>query len=143
MVRGYVATAAAFGLLVEACRRGGDTGRVSLWWLSSSYLLLSLAEVRLSPLGLALITQLAPPRLASRAVGLWFLVIALSNGLTGALGLLWGRWPNHRYFGLLALLSLGAGAILLMRLSSLSALLRRIAASSVPLKPTQMSGGLS
>lgn len=112
---GYVATAAAFILMTTAGLRGGDTGRVSGCWLAGCYLLLSLGEVLLAPLGVSLLTQLAPKARATQAVGLWFAGCAVGNGLAGVLGLYWDRWPHHRYFGLLALLSLGAAAMLLPR----------------------------
>jgi POT family proton-dependent oligopeptide transporter len=143
MVWGYVATAGAFALLGTAGLRGGDTGRVSPLWLSGCYLLLSIAEVRLAPLGLALVTRLAPPRIASRAHGLFFATVALGSGLAGALGLLWESWPHHRYFALLAFVSLGAAVVLLARLRALNAVLRRAAWSSASPNSNHPSGGLS
>ena len=115
MLWGYVATAAAFLLMSMAGLRGGDTGRVSGGWLAGCYLLLSLAEVLLAPLGVSLLTRLAPKEKATQAVGLGFAGCAVGNSLAGVLGLCWDRWPHHRYFGLLSLLSLGAAAILLPR----------------------------
>ena len=115
MLWGYVATSAAFALMAAAGLHGGDLGRVSGAWLVGCYLLLSIAEVLLAPLGVSLITQLAPRPRAAQAVGLWFAGCALGNALAGALGLCWDRWPHHRYFALLALLALGAAAVLLPR----------------------------
>jgi POT family proton-dependent oligopeptide transporter len=123
MVWGYVLTAAAFVVLVEASRHGGDIGRVSPGWLAGCYLLLSAAELFLSPMGLSLVTQLAPPQHSSRMVGLWFASTGVGNALAGVLGLLWDRWPNHRYFALLALLSIGAAMALFSRLSQLEPLI--------------------
>ena len=115
MLWGYVATAAAFVVMATAGLHGGDAGRVSGAWLVGCYVFLSLAEVLLAPLGVSLITQLAPKDRTAQAVGLWFAGSAVGNGLAGALGLCWDRWPHHRYFALLALLSLGAAALLLPR----------------------------
>lgn len=113
MIWGYAATAAAFALLAAAGLCGGDTDRVSPAWLVGCYLLLSVAEVLLAPLGIALLTQLAPVKKITQVVGLWFAATATGNILTGGLGLFWGRWPHHRYFALLALLALGAVGLLL------------------------------
>lgn len=113
MIWGYVVTATAFVLMMTACLHGGDTSRVSPAWLTGCYLLLSVAELLLAPMSLSLITQLAPPGKSARMVGLWLAATALGNALAGTLGLLWGTWPNHRYFALLALASLGASAMLL------------------------------
>ena len=115
VIWGYVVTAAAFAVLAAGGLRGGDLGRVSGAWLLGCYALLSLGEVLLAPLGVALVTRLAPKHKAGQAVGLWFASCALGNGLAGALGLCWDRWPHHRYFAALALLSLGAAAVLLPR----------------------------
>jgi len=115
MLWGYVATSAAFVLMAIAGLHGGDSGRVSGAWLVGCYVLLSLAEVLLAPLGVSLLTRLAPKDKAAQAVGLWFAGCAIGNGLAGALGLCWDRWPHHRYFALLAALSLGAAAVLLPR----------------------------
>lgn len=115
VIWGYVVTAAAFAVMAAGGLLGGDLGRVSGAWLLGCYALLSLGEVFLAPLGVALVTRLAPKHKAGQAVGLWFASCALGNGLAGALGLCWDRWPHHRYFAALALLSLGAAAVLLPR----------------------------
>ncbi len=116
MVWGYVATAGGFVVLVIAGLQGGDAGRVSPAWLTGCYLLLSLAELLLSPLGLSLVTRIAPPHRTAQAVGMWFAAAAVGNTIAGIIGLAWGRWPHHRYFAFLALLSVGAAALLLSRL---------------------------
>jgi POT family proton-dependent oligopeptide transporter len=112
MIWGYVATSAAFALMALAGLSGGDLGRVSSAWLVGCYLLLSLAEVLLAPLGMSLMTKLAPKDKTAQAVGLWFAGSSLGNGLAGALGLLWERWPHHRYFAVPAILSLAAAVVL-------------------------------
>ena len=65
--------------------------------------------------GVSLLTQLAPKHKAAQAVGLWFAGSAIGNGLAGALGLCWDRWPHHRYFAVLAAVSLAAAVPLLSR----------------------------
>lgn len=112
-------TAAAFAFIAAAALRGGDSGRVSPLWLGGCYVLLSIGELLLSPMGLALVTQLAPPRLATRFVGLWFASVAIDHGGAAALGLLWSRWPHHRYFAAVAAVTLLAAAVLLQRLRAL------------------------
>ena len=140
MIWGYVATAGAFALMAMAGLRGGDLGRVSGAWLVGCYLLLSLAEVLLAPLGVSLLTQLAPKPKAAQAVGLWFAGSAIGNGLAGALGLCWDRWPHHRYFAVLAAVSLAAAVPLLSRrrhLDWLTALAAGAASQPVVAEMTQ------
>ena len=115
LIWGYVATAAAFALMTTASLLGGDADRVSSVWLIGCYLLLSIAEILLAPLGMSLVTRLAPRDKAARAVGLWFASSAFGNGLAALLALGWDRWPHHRYFAVLALVSLAAAAALMRR----------------------------
>ena len=138
LIWGYVATAGAFALMTAASLRGGDEGRVSGAWLLGCYVLLSIAEVLLAPLGVSLVTRLAPQHKATQAVGLWFAGSAVGNGLAAFLGLCWDRWPHHRYFAALAVLSLAAAAGLLSRrryLDWLSA--RNTSAASQPVVKTR------
>lgn len=137
MAWGFVATGAAFAVMSLAGLRGSGGGRVSLGWLGGCYVLLTLGELLLSPIGLALVTRLAPPARLSRMVALWFAATAAGNALAGAAGFVWSRWPAHRYFALLALLSLAATAALLLRLAALERLLARSA--SAALKPQRDS----
>jgi POT family proton-dependent oligopeptide transporter len=125
MTSGYVANAGAFFVLAVAGLHGADSGRVSPAWLTGCYFLLSVAEVLLAPLGLALLTQIAPPRKTSLAVGLWFAATAVGNVLSGVVGRqLWDRWPPHRYFTLLALSSILAAVVLLLQRRRLEEALR-------------------
>ena len=140
LIWGYVGTAGAFALMAAASLRGGDAGRVSGTWLLGCYALLSLAEILLAPLGVSLVTRLAPQHKATQAVGLWFAGSAVGNGLAALLGLCWDHWPHHRYFALLAALSLAAAAALLSRrrhLDWLTALNTSAASQPVVEKRTQ------
>ncbi|MFO0577266.1 MAG: hypothetical protein U1A78_24945 [Polyangia bacterium] len=123
MAWGFVATGVAFSVMTLAGLQGGDTARVGLGWLGGCYVLLTLGELLLAPMGLALITRLSPPQKTSRLVALWFAATAAGNELAGLLGFLWTRWPHHHYFGGLALLSLTAAAVILTRLGASEVLL--------------------
>jgi MFS family permease len=136
-----VVTAAAFAVLSAAGLMGADAGRTSPLWLGGSYALLAVAELLLAPLGVALVTTLAPVGRAALAVGLWFAATAAGSLLGGALGLLWGRWPHHRYFALIAALALGAAALLWTRLRALEAVLACRARDGQP--QTLAEGGMS
>lgn len=132
MLWGYLATAVAFAVIGLACLRGGDTDRVAATWLSGCYVFLTLAELLLAPTCISLITQLAPPTRASRLLGLWFASAAVGNWLVGWVGLLWNRWPHHRYFLLLALLSGITAALLTIRLRRMEALVATAGTSQGP-----------
>lgn len=120
LIWGYVATAAAFSVMTIACLCGGDRGRISSAWLVACYALLSIAEVLLAPLGVSLITRLAPPKKEAQAIGLWFAASGVGSAVAAAQGLCWDRWPHHRYFTLLTLLALVATALLVRRARAVS-----------------------
>lgn len=110
---GMLLTGAAYSVMVAASLAGGDTGRVSLLWLLSDYFVISLAEVCISPMGLSMVTKLAPARYAGQLMGVWFLFTAIGNWLAGKVGVFWERWPHHRFFGMLVGSSLLAALVLL------------------------------
>lgn len=63
-----------------------DTGvKVSAMWLVSVYILHTIGELFLSPIGLSMITKLSPPKIVSLMMGLWFGSIALANYMAGIL----------------------------------------------------------
>jgi POT family proton-dependent oligopeptide transporter len=69
--------AAASSLIMSAASFvGGDTGRVSPWWLLTSYFVMSVAELCVAPIGFSLVTKLAPKRLLGVLMGAWFAAIA-------------------------------------------------------------------
>ncbi len=60
-----------------------SSGLVSPWWLIGAYFLISIGELCLSPVGLSIVTQLAPARYVGLMMGLWFFSIAMGNKLAG------------------------------------------------------------
>lgn len=123
MVHGFVLQSAAFALLGFAGLQGGDAGRIGPLWLIVGYVLMTPGEIWLSAFGLSLVTRLAPPRMTARLTGLWLAAVAVGHWLGGALGLLWSRWPHHRYFAVVAVLTLSAAVVLLHRRERLEAII--------------------
>lgn len=78
-----------FYLMVLASNRVislGEAARVSMWWLTGSYLLQTLGELSLSPVGLSSMTKLAPRRFVGQMMGVWFMASALGNLIAGLVG---------------------------------------------------------
>jgi POT family proton-dependent oligopeptide transporter len=78
-----------FYLMVGAANivlAGGEGTRVSMWWLSGSYLLQTIGELSLSPVGLSSMTKLAPRRFVGQMMGVWFMASALGNLIAGLIG---------------------------------------------------------
>jgi len=82
---GLALATVAFWVMTQASRaaEGGDL--VSPFWLVGVYVLLTLGELMLSPIGLSMITKLAPGKLVSVVMGLWMASFAAGNYLAGML----------------------------------------------------------
>jgi POT family proton-dependent oligopeptide transporter len=68
-----------------------DTDRVSPYWLISSYLILTVAELFLSPMGLSFVSKVAPSRFQGLMQGGWLLATAAGNKLLFIGTLLWDK----------------------------------------------------
>ncbi|MFM1768883.1 MAG: hypothetical protein RJA22_1412 [Verrucomicrobiota bacterium] len=75
--------AAGFLVMNWASQRALAAGRVWPTWLITTYLLHTLGELCLSPVGLSAVTKLAPARLVGQMMGIWFLGAALGNLVAG------------------------------------------------------------
>lgn len=90
-------------------------GKTSWLWLLATYTVISVGELCLSPMGLALVSKLSPARVTAIMMGGWFLATAVGNKLAGVIGGLWDRIPTWGIFTInLAGALLAAIAIALM-----------------------------
>ncbi|NIJ69332.1 oligopeptide:H+ symporter [Xanthomonas sp. 60] len=81
---GLVFNGLAFLLLMVALSSMVDgAGKIPFWTLFMVYVIQSVGELCLSPIGLSMTTKLAPARLGGMAMGCWFLSIAIGNNLAG------------------------------------------------------------
>jgi POT family proton-dependent oligopeptide transporter len=82
---GLIFNGLAFLLLMLALSRYVDpvTLKIPFWTLFMVYVIQSVGELCLSPIGLSMTTKLAPARLGGLAMGGWFLSIAIGNNLSG------------------------------------------------------------
>jgi dipeptide/tripeptide permease len=87
--------------------------RVSAWWLFWSYILATLGELCLSPVGLSMVSKLAPAKFATMLMGVWLLTSAFGNFAAGALGEIWGTIPPTEFF-LLSTAVVGGAALVLI-----------------------------
>jgi len=76
-----------------------EASRVSPYWLMSSYLILTVAELFLSPMGLSFVSKVAPPRFQGLMQGGWLLATAVGNKLLFVGSLLWGRIDLYLLWG--------------------------------------------
>jgi POT family proton-dependent oligopeptide transporter len=112
MALGCILLGASFVVMIAGARVVGD-GRGSPFWPLSCTLLLTIGELYLSPIGLSLVTKVAPARMVSMLMGMWFLSSFLGNFLSGAIGVLYTRWSKDGFFLFLTLLGVGVGLAML------------------------------
>jgi proton-dependent oligopeptide transporter, POT family len=93
--------ASSFAVMVVAARISDGGVRVSPLWLLATYVLQTWAELCISPVGLSLVSKLAPPRFASLLMGFWFVSLAFGNLSAGLLAAQAERIARGEVFHLL------------------------------------------
>ncbi|WP_019275564.1 peptide MFS transporter [Vibrio coralliilyticus] len=95
--------------------QGGDTTvKTSMLWLVGAFFFHTLGELCLSPIGLSLVTKLAPLRLASLMMGAWFGCNAIANYVAGYVGSHVGELGAFAIFSGIAVTAIISGIILLL-----------------------------
>jgi POT family proton-dependent oligopeptide transporter len=101
MAIGCVIAASAMLVMILAALASGPGGaRVSSLWVFAYFILLTLGELFVIPVGLTLIESLAPVRFASMAMGAWYIAKFLGSLLAGIMGAYWLVIPASAFFGL-------------------------------------------
>jgi POT family proton-dependent oligopeptide transporter len=116
------ATKIAFGLLISALSalvmvaavyaNNNGSEKASVLWLVSSYGVITVGELLLSPMGLSLVSKLSPVRITSLMMGGWFLSTSIGNKLSGVLATMWDDYDNKTNYFLLNFLLLLFAAIM-------------------------------
>ena len=88
-------------------------GKVGPLWLVAVYIVHTLGELCLSPVGLSMVTKLAPTRVAAMMMGVWYLANAAANKLAGQMESILSDYHIPLYW-FLGASSIGAGIVLLM-----------------------------
>lgn len=92
--------------------------KVSPFWLIIAYLVISLGELMLSPMGLSLVSKVAPIRMRGMMMGGWFVATAIGNKLT-MIGVYWERWLQSSFFVILGTMALIMAFVLIVLLRPL------------------------
>jgi POT family proton-dependent oligopeptide transporter len=99
--------------------------KVSPGWLWGTYFVITAAEVFLSPMGLSLVSKLAPPRLTSLLMGGWFLTMSLGSKVAGLMTSSWDKFPDKRvYFLIWFVGGIVGGVLIFSRIRSLNGIVR-------------------
>ncbi|MBK8466085.1 MAG: peptide MFS transporter [Chloracidobacterium sp.] len=85
--------------------------RVSAFWLIFAYMIVTLGELMLSPMGLSLVSKVAPISKRGLLMGGWFVATAIGNKLT-QIGVFWDIWLQSSFFIVLACMALVMAVVL-------------------------------
>ncbi len=100
-------------MIFATLEQGGDlTVKTSMYWLVGAYFFHTMGELCLSPIGLSMITKLAPLRLASLMMGAWFGFNAIANKVAGMIGSQIGEAGPMAIFGGIAISAVISSLIL-------------------------------
>ena len=91
--------------LVMAGAAGAADGKASALWLLGYFALATIGELYLAPVGLALISKLAPASMASLMMGIWFAATLPGDILAGFLGGFWSGMAKANFFLMIALIA--------------------------------------
>ncbi|MGI5119548.1 peptide MFS transporter [Marinactinospora thermotolerans] len=106
---GVILGGLSFLVLVPAT--AGRTGEweMAAWWLIASFALLGIGDVILQTTGMSATTKLAPAAFAGQTMALWFLSLALANGIQAQVVRFYGEVPDPVYFGVTGAVAVVAG----------------------------------
>ncbi len=98
---------------------GVSDSLVSPYWLISMYFWMTVAELFISPMGLAFVAKVSPPKLRGTMQGGWLAATAVGNMLSGLVGIPYSHLELWQTFGLLVLTSFIAGGLMFFMLKKL------------------------
>lgn len=100
---GMLVMGVAMAIMIPASLLGGnaDNNLMSPMWLVSTYFVVTLAEIMISPLGLSFVTKVAPPKIQGLMMGGWFAATALGSYGSGFLGKFYSDFRHSEYFMIL------------------------------------------
>lgn len=88
MAFGLLFVAIGYLIIAFVVKGLNPTDKISMWWLFVLYIIHSIGELCLSPIGLSVVSKLSPIRLSSLMMGTWFLANAAANKFAGTLSAL-------------------------------------------------------
>ncbi len=123
---GMVITTVSLLIMAFGASLGQDgAAKTSMIWLVIYYLVITIGELCLSPMGLSLVTKLSPKRLVGLMMGGWFLSTAIGNKLSGFIS---GLEPSTQMFVILAVAILGVAGFIFVMLPRLDAAIKKYGA---------------
>jgi POT family proton-dependent oligopeptide transporter len=113
MAIGCFGVALANLIMVGAAWQSAGAPDASWLWLLGYFVVITLGELYLSPIGLSLVSKVAPARMVSMLMGLWLGTSFTGNFLAGWLGSFWSSMEKTMFFVMIAGIAMIAGAVIL------------------------------
>jgi proton-dependent oligopeptide transporter, POT family len=111
MALGCLGCAAANMVMAAAALHAGPD-KASWLWLLAYFVLITLGELYLSPIGLSLVSKVAPVSHVAMMMGVWLATLFAGNFLAGYLGSLWSSMGKPAFFVMIAGIALAAGVVI-------------------------------
>jgi POT family proton-dependent oligopeptide transporter len=111
----FLAGLSALLMVVAASMTNVYVDKTSMAWLFGTYAVFTLGEILVSPIGLSMVSKLAPARVTALMMGGWYLVNAIAGKLAGMMATFWDSFTNkNTYFLILVISAAAAGTVMLM-----------------------------
>ena len=111
MALGCAGCGAAYLIMAGAAFFAG-AGKASWLWLFAFSVVVTTAELYLSPIGLSLVSKVAPVRYLSMMMGVWLATSFIGNIVAGYLGSFWSGMAKANFFLMIAAVAIAAGAVI-------------------------------
>ncbi|GGT35491.1 peptide MFS transporter [Streptomyces purpureus] len=121
-----VLVGASFFVFVVPMGMAGDGTKVSPMWLVSIYMIQTIGELCLSPVGLSVTTKMAPAKYGSQMLGVWFLAVTAGDCTTGLLAIAGVDLNGTSVIAMEALLAVAAGFAIWMYRKKVQALMGEV-----------------
>jgi POT family proton-dependent oligopeptide transporter len=108
MVLGCFGSAAANGIMAAAALYAGPD-KASWLWLAAYFAVITVGELYISPIGLSLVSKIAPASHVAMVMGVWLATIFAGNFLAGYLGSFWSTMHKPAFFVMIAAIAFAAG----------------------------------
>ncbi|MFN7131080.1 MAG: peptide MFS transporter [Myxococcales bacterium] len=113
MALGLILLSFGFVLMMGASKQSEAVGKAGIYWIVGAYFFHTVGELCLSPVGLSMVTKLAPAKFASLLMGVWFLSSSVANYLAGFIGGFSKELGEFQLFGAIVVATAVAGVVLL------------------------------
>ncbi len=108
MALGCFGSAAANGIMAAAALYAGPD-KASWLWLAAYFAVITVGELYISPIGLSLVSKIAPASHVAMVMGVWLATIFAGNFLAGYLGSFWSTMHKPAFFVMIAAIAFAAG----------------------------------